>query len=167
MSEKSLAELRVAIKNLQDELAQVEAEEQELAEARRKSVRRKWKFTFMPHERNTMFDKIHDPAVVYYILHGEVVNAKECLEVGNSDDYVRPGGMGYYYNKASGRIIMRGGGGNIYIPEDTFGHRNVTKDQLDEERAKCYTKLEEFVKQNPDGGDVTDIIVGNPYFGWK
>jgi hypothetical protein len=157
----TLEELQSTIGELQK---QVELKKKELEEERRKKreeTKRQWKFTIS--KTKPFHDEIRDPAVVLYKLQGTVVNSEECVLAGWSSDEVRGGGMNYLFNIATGKFIKQEGGGNIYIPSASWA-RNA---QEKEDAEKAFETLELFLKEFPEGGDVTYTIVSQSGFRWR
>jgi len=144
---------------LRAELKALEEQEEKDKKTRRAAVKRVWRFVLVPSKSGSLH-QIRDSAVVRYRLEGTVVNAEELKAVGNSEDFYRTGGMNYLFNTATGRIIMSEGGGNIYIPDGRWGDSAIDAEQT-------FAKLDAFLATNPDGGDVTEIIVSQPNFKWR
>lgn len=140
-SDLSIAELRSL-------LAQKEEEEYDAKKARRESVKPVYKFV-MELVPDDGWDRVMDDSVKTFSLNGYVLNKAELEEVGAE---VVEGGIRYLYNTLSGRIVMRLGGGRIWVGD--FGRSDVGA-------AETYEKIEEFIKANPDGGDITEIVLAD------
>src|SRR3974390_1165236 len=137
------------IKELEAELKAARLAEHVAFMELKKSVKKLWKFTLTPHTE--AFRPLLDPSCVYYILQGTIVNADALKVVGYDDEDLMAGSMAYLYNKLSKRFVMSEGGGNLYIKA---------------ERSETWALLEAFIEKHPEGGDVTEIIVGQNNFGW-
>jgi hypothetical protein len=160
----NIKDIETRIAELQAELKVATANAQVEREALRKATKRRWKFTFAPaNDRQYSFSKNRDALMELWYLQGEVVNREECTAAGWSDDTTRTGGMGYWFNRASGHIAFNSGGGNIYINDGSF--RGEAEANADAEIV--FKALEQFIIDNPQGGDVTDIILAQRHFGWK
>jgi hypothetical protein len=143
------------VEDLRAELREAEAKEREEREARKAAVEPILRYTLTLDLRELRREPLWDPACRYYRLEGEVINEQELLEAGHSRDEARrrQGGMTYLFNSATGRFVKAVGGGNVYIsaPHSSFNSGNP------EVRA-TWSRLSEFIKAEPDGGDVTAIV---------
>lgn len=84
----------------------------------------------------------------WWRLSGEVQNEEQLRSVGRS---VNNGGMNYLRCDLTGRFVLQDGGGVIFL---TFDHRG----SFSERNEEGWEALEDFAEQNPDGGDVTEIV---------
>jgi hypothetical protein len=127
------------VEDLRAELREAEAKEREEREARKAAVEPILRYTLTLDLRELRREPLWDPACRYYRLEGEVINEQELLT--------------YLFNSATGRFVKAVGGGNVYIsaPHSSFNSGNP------EVRA-TWSRLSEFIKAEPDGGDVTAIV---------
>lgn len=142
--------------------SKIEALRAELQHAERiaESDRRAAIDAFIPQYRFTLkpahasFDCLWDPTILVYYLRGEMLNAEDLKALGGSPF---EGGMAYYYNTSTNRIMGPAGGGSIFIAQNAWGSRDLTP----EDKAKLQA-LADFIADNPDGGDVTAIVDYKP-----
>ena len=166
----NIKDIEADIAKLNEQLKKARDLEKNEREALRKATNRVWKFTFAPATGQRMsFNKNRDSAMQEWYLHGEIVNKDACLAAGWSEDALRAGGMGYWFNSCSSKIAFNVGGGNIYISEDIYrvGTSNVKANEQAEDADVAFRSLEQFIIYNPKGGDVTDIILAQRHFGWR
>lgn len=136
------------MQELEAELATLRQQEKDEVKARRESVKPAWAFILAPH--TDRYDKIADPSCRWYRLEGVITNSEEYHEVGATKP--QEGGMNYLFNTLSGRFVISGGGGTIYISltgDSIFGRAADTE---------AFGALEAFIRENPEGGDVTEIV---------
>lgn len=116
----------------------------ELAE-RRKAVSPVYAFTLILVEDS--WGRLADDSCCWYELRGQVLNVRELEAVG-----ARPfeGAMRYLFNRLSGRFVVSGGGGSIFL--------HLTPDWRGNVDTEAFAELAEFVVNNPQGGMVTDIV---------
>lgn len=155
-------ELQQQIKTLQEQVKLAEREAEEERKRARKETPRVWRFTLLPGDRT--YDKPRAGCgVVVFHLAGEVLNKEACIQAGWDADSLRGGGMAYLFNTLNNRIVCGLGGGNLYIVgERLWGNADVPREQVDQ----TFAQLEDFLRSNPGGGDVTDIIVRQKGFEW-
>lgn len=159
-------ELAKAIEAAKAEVARLEQSRRDLREARKKLVKRQWKFTLSLKKLDS-WDRVREGSqVVVYHLHGEVTNKEEVAEFYPTGDYHTSGGMSYYFNQANGKFIGSTGGGSIFINQDG-GLYDKDRAECKEDSDKVWSLLEEFVKVHPEGGDVTEIINLQRHLGWS
>lgn len=144
-----------AAKELRDQIAALEAElheaqkvEREEQRALREAFVKQWKFIIAPQDKS--WGKIYDPSIKRYYLSGSLLNANDYRAIGGCHN---EGGMAYLYNTKTEHVIMSEGGGHIYISEN-------------DNTADVLRRLGQFIANNPNGGDVTHIILDNPNFKW-
>lgn len=166
----STEEMRAQIEGLKKQLEEAErAERQAKTDALRK-FKRVWKFTMVPSQ-NKSWHHIYDHNVVVYTLKGVCTNADEYIAIGGDRERGTKGSMDYYYNRLSGKIICSTGGGHIFVPYDSFGSRRIDK-ELEKIASpqswaqKTFDDIGELLVFFPEGCDVTDIVMRNPYFKW-
>lgn len=140
------------IKALEAQLKAARELEKAEHDARRRSVRPTYRFTFTPVE-DAFYGVRDGSGVTIYRLNCTCDNAEECKQVGR-DPFT--GGMDYYVNTSlqPHRIVCSTGGGNIYIETGRWARKP-------ENRAKAERQisgLEQFITEHPEGGDVTTII---------
>ena len=140
-------ELKQKIERLKEELREAEARERAEAKARRDAVPILMAYRLEPDSRPQL-DEIYDPAVRRYYLSGHVVNREEAEAAGH-DVSRKEGGMMYLFNTLSGRLVMRCGGGHVYVGT-LYGEDPYLDETLEE--------LNEFLRTHPEGGDVTGIV---------
>lgn len=150
------AEGAVRIARLRAELAEAETAEREAAKAAVKAFVLDWRYSIKPVTPRTgvSFDKMYDSSCARYNISRTLLNREEAKAAGVPDYETREGGMDYYYNKLTCRIIGSTGGGSIYITEDWF-HKNGEKDGADE---RAMLAIGAFLIGNPRGGDITEIV---------
>ena len=113
--------------------------------ARQNAVHPIWKFTFRPVD--SRYDKIHDETIGIYRLEGKLMNTDHYNEVGKR--IPDGGGMNYLYNVGTERLIMRLGGGRLWLSagDGSFG-----------DNVEALVELAGYIARKPSGGDVTDIV---------
>lgn len=147
-----MAKLREDIAALEKERYALERSEWELKSAAAKELPpMEVKFTFTPWE-NAHRDW-DDPALVNWLLHGTPAPT-EAHKVVTSFP-IEAGGYGYVYNTATGRLSNGQGGGRIWV--DATNRFGVTKPEAKAAALEFFAILEQFVKDNPKGGDVTEV----------
>lgn len=151
---KSVEELRAEITALEQQIKDARKCEERAREERMKATPKVYEFTLKKEDPKVTFehDAIYDPAVIRYRLVGHIVNKDEAEAVGHRVDDDGDG-MNYLFNSATGRIVCRGGGGRIWI--GGFGYGEAEK----EANVVAMNVLAEFIKLNPDGGDITDEVL--------
>ncbi len=134
------------LSNLRKQVADAEKLVEEAKERKRKEFKRKFEFTlFVIKQKSWGWDKIRDETIVIICLSGKVLNKEEGKALGaHADD----GSMCYLYNTVTGKIICSSGGGTHYLG---------TGNGFEEDENK-YAALEKFLRENPNGGDVTHLI---------
>lgn len=140
------------IAKLEKAIARLRAEEANESLARRNQVKPLYRWTLTPTERK--YDAIFDPDVSLYKLDGVIVNKDELSAAGWSDRDMFQGGMAYYFNHATGRIIAATGGGSVWVSDGGFKRDTP-------EIRRTFDELSTFIVTDPDGGDVTDIILAH------
>ena len=154
-------EINAQIKALEEQKKLLQKEVEEAAKAKRLSVKPIHRFTFKPVE--WPHDKLWDPSCKWFYLNHEILNPDECKAVGWnlsgewSHDLAHNKGMAYLFNSATGKLVMRNGGGQIWILTELFFASN--NKQVIEEGFAAIKALEAFIVANPEGGDVTEIIM--------
>lgn len=104
------------------------------------AVQPRYEFLVAPVTDN--FDRVYDDSVVKYRIEGIVKNMTELEAAGHTR--VHSGGMTYLYNTLSGKFITTVSGGSYYVPTEL--------------NPEFLGEVGEFVKQNPKGGDITEIV---------
>lgn len=133
------------IEELEAKLAQLRQEEADRARALRESVTPRYTYMLVPHSES--WDKIADPSCRWYRLEGVIINTPELNAVGAA--IPAAGGMNYLFNTLSGRFVISGGGGTVYLNlNGRFGPPDT----------EAFQELEAFVAEHPEGGDVTEIV---------
>jgi hypothetical protein len=145
------------IRLLEERLKKAHAKVKEIKDQKKVEVKPKYEFTFLPHQQK--FDRIYDDTIVIFRLAGVITNKQECLDAGRPEHTLSAGGMNYLYNKGSGRIVMSTGGGRVWIREKSWSSMGDSVEAIENELQRVLYELELFVRRNPEGGDVTDIIV--------
>jgi hypothetical protein len=149
-------ELQQRIAEMQRELKTLQDQESKAKRDALKAFTRQWRFTIKPYDAK--LDRIYDDTLVWYYLRGELLNADEYKALGGDVERSN-GGMAYLYNTLTKRIVMSGGGGNLYIPS---GWNRSEQESIQD----TFIKLAAFIADNPNGGDVTAIIISQPDFKW-
>jgi hypothetical protein len=146
------------VERLEAELRQAREAESAERERLRAATPIVMRFTLVPDERPGR-DELWDDTCRWYYLEGEVVNAEEAAAAGHKvADH--SGGMAYLFNTLSGKFVMSSGGGRVWITGKRWawtGGPNV-RDEWEASAQRALTHLAGFVKANPEGGDVTEII---------
>lgn len=143
--------LKEKVEKLRAELKEAERELSEERRERMNAVKPTYRFTLGPVLLKP-YHEILDDSIVLIRLEGIVTNAEELEAVGKE---VFQGGMTYYFNKLSGKIVTPAGGGNVWVSsEPTFSRSPEER----EDARKTFDLLSKFFVENPDGGDVTDIV---------
>lgn len=131
--EMSLEEAREALRRAQ-------AREDIAREDRKKATPIQRIFTVYPSPDNT-WDKVYDSTCRLYTIHSEVKNYEEAKEAGHPHHVLDKGGMKYIFNTTTNHIVMAVGGGMIWTSDE-----------------HAMDEISEFIKNNPEGGDITFII---------
>ena len=139
-----------SIAEIEAELKAAQSAEWERREAIRKAFRPTWQFMFVPvaPKSTCLSRESRDPSVTVYRLTGKVLNADDAKFAGR-DVQRMEGGMDYYFNAASGRVVGPIGGGNVYLKLDS----------------PAWNEIDAFLATTPKGGDVTEIVT--PHCTWK
>ncbi len=133
----TVAQLRAALR-----LAEIVEENER--QAVRDRIKPKHSFSIKPVvvQRHTGFhDRILDPTIRIYTLTGVITNLQECEAAGHQ--FLRNGSMSYLFNTGTGKIVMAHGSGTLYI---------------DESDTETWKRLNKFISENPNGGDITDLM---------
>lgn len=133
------------IARLEKQLEELRAQRRAEMQAKMDAVTPLFTFTLTPvtdHWRESA-----DPACRWYELRGTIQNKDECLAVGKKP---LDGAMRYLYNTLSGRFVVSNGGGTVWLK---LGHEFGGEPDVE-----AWTELEAFVKDYPEGGDVTPIV---------
>ena len=155
----SVEEIQNQIKELEAKKKALELAIQKQADEKRKTVVPQHRFTFTPVTRG--YDVIWDDTCQWYYLNHAVANLEECKAVGWEASGFHQSlshnqGMTYLYNGATGKIVMASGGGTIFV----LAHESFTKIKKDvDEGMEALKNLAGFIKEHPEGGDVTAIIL--------
>jgi hypothetical protein len=139
------------IADLRSRLKDAEKRRQQEMDEKKKSVKPIYRFTLTPSKIKP-YHEILDDSIVLFRLEGIVENAEEMREVG-ADPF--QGGMDYYFNTLSGKIVTSTGGGNVWISTDSV----FSRQEGEREHARLtFNLLSRFLVKNPEGGDVTEIV---------
>jgi hypothetical protein len=142
-----------SIDELRAELRAAELAEDEAKKSALKSTPIKWKYTVYPVEAERHFHEVYDDTCRLYKIDGAVANLDEAKAAGHPEFNLRGGGMIYVFSNLSKKLIMATGGGTMYISSHSWG--NEVREQSAQETAD---QISEFLAENPDGGDITEII---------
>lgn len=137
---KSVEEIR---KELREAEKRAEVERHE----KMKEVPIIWKYTISPQDER--HDRVYDDTCRLFYLSGDIVNKEEAHAAGHYTDRSH-GGMTYLYNKATKKIVCSLGGGTIFI-RSGFGEPKDAEIEVVE-------KINQFLVENPEGGDITEIV---------
>jgi hypothetical protein len=140
-----------SVEEIKAELAEAQAVADAEKKALRDAVKPIWQYTITPEKSRDSFDRIWDETIVAYKLSGEVINKDEYLAAGNSELSIHSGGMRYLFNTGTGKLIGATGGGTIFI-SGGFGRKN------DEAEAMVVHRINMFLGENPQGGDISQIV---------
>lgn len=155
---------------IESRLKAIQKEQEEALRRAKDAVKIAWKFTWtpVPEPHKIGFDRIMEGSgLVMWRLQGHVMNEEECKAV-HKDTTNANGGMNYYVNALNGKIALESGGGSVFITRgDPFWNRNNTREELEADREQCMRLLEEFMRIKPEGGEVTNIILGQKFFRWS
>ena len=141
-----------SVEQLRAELKRAEEAEKQKQEERAKACPPIWRFTITPD--NSKFDRIYDDTCRLYRLSGVITNKEETEAAGNHIFSGSEGGMSYVFNSLSGKIVMGVGGGRIFVSGRTW---NPNPDE-DNSAVETFEKISAFIRENPEGGDITDIV---------
>lgn len=136
-----------SIEEIEEELRLARRAQADETKRRREAVKPRYEYVIAP-TTGYSHDRCYDPAVVLYRVESICLNMAECVAAGHSEQNLRQGGMTYYFNTATGRIITSTGGGHLHI--ESF-------DDV-EESTKCIAEVSEFLVAHPEGGEITDIV---------
>lgn len=146
-----MTEIDQEIADLRSRLKDAEKRRDQEIKEKRESVKPVYRFTLAPSPIKP-YHEILDDTIILVRLDGVVINAEEMKEAGN-DPF--QGGMTYYFNKGTGKIVTSTGGGNVWLSTDSTFSRD---EEEREDARKTFGLLSEFMVKNPEGGDVTDIV---------
>lgn len=135
------------IEEIEEELRLAKQAQRDEAERRREAVKPRYEYVIASATTKS-YDRVYDPAVVLYRVESICLNMGECVDAGHNEDGLRQGGMTYYFNTATGRIITCTGGGYLHIED--FDDREAS--------ARCVAEVSEFLVAHPEGGEITDIV---------
>lgn len=150
----NLENLEAKLADLRNQVKEAEREVNRERDLVKKSITPIYRFTLAPAEHRTHHE-ILDDAIVLVRLEGVVENAEAMREVG-ADPF--QGGMTYFFNKLSGKIVTSEGGGNIWLSTDASFSRSTEER---EDARKTFDVLSKFLVENPEGGDVTEIVMSH------
>lgn len=141
-----MSDNKAKIAELERQIAELRQADLAAMEARRQLVKPSYVFTLEP-VHTTGYRKSADPHCCWYRLTGTVTNKPELEEVG-----IHPfeGGMDYLFNELSGRFVISGGGGSVWL--------HLTPHYGEESDDAAFKELEAFIKGSPLGGEVTEIV---------
>src|SRR5438270_54499 len=105
---------------LQRELRELEAREAKAAEDKRRSTKPRYGFRIAPVVQQGSWERIRDDSVKMCRVTGHVINRDECIAAGWAERELGDGGMNYLFNTLSGKIVMRTGGGTVYIQDSSW-----------------------------------------------
>jgi hypothetical protein len=148
--------MQQTIAELEAQIAALKKAEREALEKQRMSVLPRFTFTFTisPEARrwNCVAD---DSGVEVFNLVGTLANEAELQAVGASTERLG-GAMSYFVNTATPtpRIVCSTGGGRVWIKSARWG---LTPEQMIEAQGMTRA-LEAFLTENPEGGDVTELM---------
>jgi hypothetical protein len=145
------------IEALTAEIEAMQKADRDEREARRKAFKPEWNFKIVRTDMTRTFTRIYDDNVIAYTLVGQLQNLEAAQEAGYTN---RGGSMIYLFNEATGRIIKSDGGGTCWLVGEMSSNWKAS-DQL----VATLHELNRFLLKNSDGGDVTDIVTGQPGFG--
>lgn len=135
-----------SVKELREELKAAEKREEEEARRRKESVVPEFVYLVKRAEfRAKGWNNMLDSSVVCYYFWKEAKNQAECNAAGHA---FLTGGIKYLFNTATGRLICHSGGGTLIIKE--HGDR----------AADIIHRVNNFLVANPDGGVITELLVG-------
>lgn len=141
--------------NLSDHTVEELTAALEVAKHRAQAEANKLRESVTPIKRITIepvepkFDRLYDDAVRWYRIEGVCINKDELEAVGASKPM--EGGINYLFNIATGKFIMRDGGGTIHLPNGKSGYTGGAEQWVMDE-------LAEIVLSNPDKTtDITDF----------
>jgi hypothetical protein len=139
---KSIEELESALREAKEE-ARLELI------ARVASVVPQWTFAVAVDEREALFNRVYDDSCLWYRIEGTCTNREEAEAAGHSRDRLATSGMSYLFNTLSGRIVCSSGGGTYH-----FGGF----DKNDPAHIRAINQISDFLVDNEEGGDITDIV---------
>lgn len=126
---------------LEARLRELQAEEAAAKKAKAAAVKTRFLFTVSLVEDS--WTTVLDDTCCVYLIDGKILNKEELASVGKSSTF--EGGMKFYFNKVTGRLIGHTGGGTTYVGRG------------ENERA-CYDEVSAFLVRHPSGGDITEIM---------
>lgn len=140
MSDKTLTPAQ-----LREMLREAEAAERKAADEAKAAFVPVFTFTLLPDKREGNFSRLFEGSgCVYYRLSGTLVNKEEARAVGST---VEGGSMSYLYNTLNHRFVVAMGGGRLWLTNAAF-----------REDEDALSDLSAFIKDNPEGGDVTELV---------
>jgi hypothetical protein len=130
------------IERLRVELRAAEVAEAAQKEERRKNAKAIFRFSVQPVILKR-WDYVFDESCSIYRIIRECENPAEMKAAGQFESYYQNGGMNYYYNSATKKLIASVGGGYVFLENNT--------------PAK-WAAVSAFIAENPQGGDITHIL---------
>jgi hypothetical protein len=140
------------IKTLEATLKDLKKKRDEERREKQNSVKPIYRFTLSPDSDHWHMEDMQDDSLKFVRLEGIVTNQNEMEAVGNA---VFQGGMTYIFNRLSGKIAMAIGGGNVWLSTRPMFSKS---DEERESARKTFDLLSAFLRDNPEGGDVTEIV---------
>ena len=128
------------IEKLRAQLAAAEAVEAAQKEERRKNAKAIFRYSVLPVTL-ARWNFIFDESCLFYRVTRECQNSAEMKAAGQFESHYQNGGMNYYYNSATKKLIASTGGGFILFED------------LDK-----WSAISAFIAENPQGGDITHIL---------
>jgi hypothetical protein len=142
------------IARLEAQLRDLRAEKEAATAAQRDLTPIIWQYTIRPvDESERRYDEVYDDTCALYKIEGRVLNEDEARAAGHPDHAMRGGGMTYLFNKSTGKIVMATGGGTIYVARSWS-----SKAAGDESHIVAFNKINAFLADHPEGGDITEIV---------
>lgn len=145
--DKSVEEMRAELREAEQVL-----EQREKAELKAKLEATPIIYKFTVSKADNRRREIYDTSCLFYEIKAEITNRDEAKAAGHPEHCMRVGGMTYAFNALSGRIVCEVGGGTIWI-----GSGWGSDEQYDSAQ-RAMVKVSQFIVDNPDGGDITDIV---------
>lgn len=139
MTDYSIAQLESMLRKAR----QREADAKDIKKAETPII---WQFTIELNDDK--WDTLWDKDSCFYKIRGRVLNEEEAKAVGHHVGFT--GDMKYVYNMLNHKIVCAVGGGTSFI---NGGHNGE-----DASARQAFDELNEFLIENPEGGDITHIV---------
>lgn len=135
------------IVELNEQVATLQRQLEEEQRVKRESVKHLYRYMVTPVTmRDSDFDMIYDNTCKVYNISRRCLNIDELKAAGRSSWDYNDRSLNYLYNTKTNKLVHGFGGGTIML---------AAKDRY---KWECVSI---FIYQNPEGGDITEIMTGD------